>query len=53
MVENNKFCGVLREIAKSGYQQWVTVELYPYIDNPDEAGRKAKELLEKVQTHEQ
>jgi sugar phosphate isomerase/epimerase len=37
---------VLREIARSGYQGWVTVELYPYIDDPDQAGRRAKQYLE-------
>jgi sugar phosphate isomerase/epimerase len=37
---------VLRAIAKTGYKGWVTVELYPYIDDPDEAGRKAKQFLE-------
>jgi len=40
------FPAVLREIAKSGYDGWVTVELYPYIENPDEAGREAKHVLE-------
>jgi sugar phosphate isomerase/epimerase len=37
---------VLREIASSGYRGWLTVELYPYIDNPDEAGRRAREFLQ-------
>ena len=32
------FAAVLREIATSGYDGWITVELYPYIDDPD-AGR--------------
>ena len=32
------FPAVLWEIAGSGYAGWATVELYPYIDNPDEAG---------------
>ena len=40
------FPAVLREIAKSGYQGWITVELYPYIDDPDAAGREAKQFLE-------
>ena len=40
------FPAVLREIAKSGYQGWITVELYPYIDDPDAAGREAKRFLE-------
>jgi sugar phosphate isomerase/epimerase len=42
------FHGVLQEIAKSGYKGWITVELYPYIDNPDEAGKEAKEFLENI-----
>jgi sugar phosphate isomerase/epimerase len=40
------FPAVLREIAGSGYQGWITVELYPYIDDPDAAGREAKRVLE-------
>jgi sugar phosphate isomerase/epimerase len=40
------FAAVLREIAKSGYEGWITVELYPYIDDPDGAGREAKRFLE-------
>jgi sugar phosphate isomerase/epimerase len=36
---------VLREIEKSGYDGWITVELYPYIENPDDAGREAKEFV--------
>ena len=30
-------------IAATGYDGWVTVELYPYIDNPDQAGREGRE----------
>jgi len=41
---------VFREIAGTGYQGWITVELYPYIDNPDEAGRQAKRYLDKLTT---
>ena len=36
---------MLREIARTGYAGWVTVELYPYLDNPDDAGREAKEIF--------
>jgi sugar phosphate isomerase/epimerase len=32
---------VLRTIVDSGYEGFVTVELYPYIDDPDQAGREA------------
>jgi sugar phosphate isomerase/epimerase len=42
------FVAVLREIVRSAYEGWLTVELYPYIDNPDQAGREAKEFLEGV-----
>ncbi len=42
------FHAVLSEIVKTGYKGWITVELYPYIDNPDEAGREAKKFLEDV-----
>jgi sugar phosphate isomerase/epimerase len=42
------FPAVLREIATTGYQGWITVELYPYIDNPDAAGCEAKEFLENI-----
>jgi sugar phosphate isomerase/epimerase len=40
------FAAILREIVASGYQGWLTVELYPYIDDPDSAGREAKRFLE-------
>jgi sugar phosphate isomerase/epimerase len=39
---------VFNEIKKTGYDGWVTVELYPYIENPDEAGRAAKEYLDSL-----
>jgi len=42
------FKATLREIAATGYDGWVTVELYPYIDDPDAAGREAKEFLERM-----
>jgi sugar phosphate isomerase/epimerase len=42
------FAATLREIAQSGYDGWLTVELYPYIDRPDDAGRQAKVFLESV-----
>jgi sugar phosphate isomerase/epimerase len=44
------FAAVLREIARSGYQGWLTVELYPYLDDPDAAGREAKDFLERTAT---
>ena len=39
------FRATLREIAKTGYDGWLTVELYPYIDDPDGAGREARTFL--------
>jgi sugar phosphate isomerase/epimerase len=39
------FPATLRAIAESGYQGWLTVELYPYINSPDEAAREAHEFL--------
>jgi sugar phosphate isomerase/epimerase len=42
------FPTVLREIAKSGYEGWITVELYPCIDDPDGAGREAKRFLDEI-----
>lgn len=39
---------VVREIHKTGYQGWLTVELYPYLDAPDEAGREARDYLLRV-----
>jgi len=39
------FGATMAEIAKTGYDGWLTVELYPYIDNPDDAAREAREYL--------
>lgn len=39
------FTATLREIAATGYRGWLTVELYPYIDEPDTAAREAMEFL--------
>jgi sugar phosphate isomerase/epimerase len=39
------FTATLSEIAKTGYDGWLTVELYPYIDDPDAAAREAKQFL--------
>jgi len=35
------FVATLKAIAATGYDGWITVELYPYIDQPDEAARAA------------
>jgi sugar phosphate isomerase/epimerase len=39
------FDATLSEIAKTGYDGWLTVELYPYIDQPDDAAREAHKFL--------
>ena len=39
------FDATLGSIRETGYDGWLTVELYPYIDNPDEAAREAREYL--------
>ncbi|MBN2216942.1 MAG: sugar phosphate isomerase/epimerase [Pirellulales bacterium] len=39
---------VLRAIQKTEYARFVTVELYPYIDDPDAAGREAKMYLDGI-----
>ncbi len=39
------FAEVVRAIEKTGYDGWITVELYPNIDDPDAAARGAMEFL--------
>lgn len=39
------FSAVVSAIKATGYDGWITVELYPYIEDPDAAGRRAKEVL--------
>jgi sugar phosphate isomerase/epimerase len=39
------FAATLTAIQKTGYTGWLTVELYPYIENPDLAAREAKQYL--------
>jgi len=39
---------VLRAIGETDYQGWVTVELYPYIADPDQAGFEAKQYIERI-----
>ena len=40
------FAATLQAIAESGYDGWLTVELYPYIDDPDAAASEAKDFLQ-------
>ncbi len=39
------FPAVIEAIGRTGYQGWLTVELYPFLDNPDGAGRAAMDYL--------
>jgi sugar phosphate isomerase/epimerase len=39
------FAAVMAAIRGTGYDGWLTVELYPFIDDPDAAGRRALEVL--------
>ncbi len=39
------FAATLRAIRDTGYDDWVTVELYPYVDDPDAAARTARERI--------
>jgi sugar phosphate isomerase/epimerase len=42
------FAATLTEIRKTGYDGWLTVELYPYLDDPDAAATEAREYLTKL-----
>jgi sugar phosphate isomerase/epimerase len=35
------FAATLRALRSIGYDGWVTIELYPYVEDPDEAARRA------------
>ncbi|MCC7291693.1 MAG: sugar phosphate isomerase/epimerase [Phycisphaerales bacterium] len=39
------FAPVFQAIRRTGYDGWITVELYPYIDDPDAAGAEARAHL--------
>lgn len=39
------FAPIFNAIRRTGYDGWITVELYPFIDDPDAAGRQAREVL--------
>lgn len=39
------FAATLKAIHRTGYDGWITVELYPYIANPDEAARAGYEYM--------
>jgi sugar phosphate isomerase/epimerase len=42
------FAATLAAIKKSGYDGWLTVELYPYQEDPDAAAREAKAYLDRT-----
>jgi sugar phosphate isomerase/epimerase len=39
------FAEVVSAIRATGYDGWLTVELYPFIEDPDQAARRALEVL--------
>src|SRR5439155_8595042 len=39
------FAAVIAAIESTGYDGWLTVELYPFVDDPDDAARRAREVL--------
>lgn len=42
------FVAVLRALRTIDYRGWVTIELYPYIENPDEAARRARGHIKNI-----
>ncbi len=42
------FPATLAAIAATGYDGWLTIELYPYIDSPHEAAREAFDFVGKL-----
>src|SRR5262249_48094721 len=42
------FAATLSAIKEIGYDGWITVELYPYVDNPDDAARTALERVSQI-----
>jgi sugar phosphate isomerase/epimerase len=42
------FASTLQAIRQIGYEGWVTIELYPYVDNPDTAARTALERVKNL-----
>lgn len=39
------FAELVKAIRDTGYDGWLTVELYPYLDDPDGAGRESFEFM--------
>ena len=42
------FTATIRAIRETGYDGWLTVELYPYIDDPDAAAREALDFMRRL-----
>ena len=42
------FAATLHAIRQIGYTGWVTIELYPYVDDPDAAARTALERVKQI-----
>lgn len=42
------FRKIRRGLDRIGYDRWLTLELYPYADRPDEAGRASLRILREV-----
>lgn len=39
------FKAAIEAIKATGYKDWVTIELYPYVEDPDQAARLARERI--------
>jgi sugar phosphate isomerase/epimerase len=39
------FAGTFQAIQAMGYDGWITIELYPYVDDPDAAARTARQRV--------
>jgi sugar phosphate isomerase/epimerase len=39
------FPPVIKALKSGGYNGWITIELYPYIENPDTVARLARERM--------
>ena len=42
------FKATLQAIRAIGYDGWITIELYPYVDDPDDAARTARQRIQKL-----
>src|SRR5579884_896795 len=42
------FAATLRAIQSINYQGWVTIELYPYVEDPDDAARRARQYIQNI-----